>query len=94
MTETLEQKRQEALKQCQIRYDYEVKSCIKEIHNCAINNPTARTVRIRRRKTSDEFKIALSRACAEENMVATFGWFGIIEVWLYEVEYYVALKVL
>ena len=88
MTETLEKERQEMIKHCQIMYDYEVKSCMDEIHNCAIKNPTARKVRIRRRRTSDAFKIALSQACAKEDMVATFGWFGTIEIWLYQDEYY------
>ena len=90
MTNELENKREETIKSWQEKYKNEIKSCMDEIQKQAIENPTASTCVIRRKKTTDEFKIALSKACEEQGMVATFGWFGKIKVWFHDWEYLAA----
>lgn len=87
MTEELKNKREETIKIWQEKYKDEINSCMDEIQKYAIENPLASTCVIRRKKTTEEFKIALSRACEEQGMVATFGWFGKIEVWFHDWEY-------
>ena len=88
MTEELKNLREETIKQWQRKYRKEIDSCLNEAKAYAISNPTALKCIIKRKNTSEKFKIALGESSrTKEGFAIVFRAFGKIEVWFDEVDY-------